>query len=93
MQFSGGSGVDQGEAVGITGVKGEMGGENVAGKAAIKAAKANWLAENYPGWAIVSELGGVDGSMVYNAVTIRKGATTKKVYFNISEYAWSVMPG
>ncbi len=92
VQYGNGSGDVLADAVRISGIRGEVGGANTEAKAAIATAEANWLNVEYPGWIIGAKQGGVDGTLVYDAVTIRNGATVKTVYFDVSEYAWSVLP-
>ena len=92
VQYGNGSGAVLADAVRITGIRGEIGAANTEANAAIATAEANWLSVEYPGWTIGGKQGGVDGTMVYHAVTIRNGAASKTVYFDVSEFAWSVMP-
>ena len=92
VQYGSGGGEVLADAVAIRGIKGEMGQSNAAPRARLAAAEADWLAAAYPGWMIVGSRSGLDGYLAYDAVTIRSGSATRTVYFDISEYFFSVAP-
>ena len=93
VQSGNGSGAVLDDAVRITVIRGKIGAANTEANAAMATAEANWLNVEYPGWTIGAKQAGVDGTLVYDAVTIRKGAAMKTIYFDVSEYGWSVLPG
>ena len=80
VSYGSGSGAVLADAVAILGA---------SDSGSIAQAEWNWLAANYPGWTLGEKTPGVDGDLAYHAVVIRRGASTRTVYFDISQYYWT----